>query len=1031
MLKLRGTRPPIAIIKRLTAVSLMILVGLLAATPTTKLRGDNPPQFLFSIRVGQPDLPTLTGVAVDGHGNIYVSLRSDQLVKLSPVGGEIWRIGTHGSNDGQFDAPDDVAVDAEGNAYVVDYYNARIQKFDSSGNFLLKFGGPGSDDGQFGGFLAGGPDGVAVDSAGHVYVADTPNNRIQKFDSGGNFLGKFGSRCIVFTGGGYSGGCIDPDGPGPLESGDGQFDVPVDVAFDGLGNIYVADYGNARIQKFDSGGNFLLKFGGPGSDDGQFDGPNGIAVDSAGHVYVADDSNDRIQKFSPMGAFILQFCRLGPDDEPIDGLCDFPLSVAVDGAEKIYVADHDNRIQVFGSGNLPVVNPGRAVIFIGGIASESINRPDSGKCEGIGFLDSNRPPNWLRGAHLEQEGWLNSQVTIADFFYFSYSGFYCLDGVVSSGTGEDGEIPDYNAFDTCVTLTKQAERLAQLIRGITENTLNTKVTILAHSMGGLISTYLVASDKNIRERIASIVTFDSPLRGLPEPRLSVREFIGPCDRNDPTLAGALKDMEINSPVVKTVVMADSRLWSETVPLYAWNSTDPDFAGLEAVPKERTSLDGARSGFLTQPAPLDWKDNHGTVWNCRFERPAGWTSDSCPGDGQDKAELIGCALIQSHSCTFLRQVIAQSQMVQLTALVPDGSPHSRKFIHWIGSTIRLTLVTPSGVRIDPSNLPLGASHTSGSNFEGYEFTNPEPGNWTLELFGEDIPPEGEEFTVFLDIAGSPNFTPLADAGGPYAGNEGAAITINAGGSTDPDAGDVLTYSFDCTDDGVFEAVDQPGSTFDCAYPTAGSFTVRVRVKDAGGLTDEDTALVTVTAVVPADTTAPSCALTATTKGPPAKIEVTAQDTGSGIAAIIALKAINVTMSIPAFAPGITSPVVVTATKVNQSQSATVQLEVKDVAGNKTVCDPVITLVIREEGKPVTQTFAGLPQAESKVKIVNGEPGLTKLNITVNGKKFKERDLQNNEAYTLDVSSAMAPGNNNTITLEARGKPGGSALIVISD
>ncbi len=181
----------------------------------------------------------------------------------------------------------------------------------------------------------------------------------------------------------------------------------------------------------------------------------------------------------------------------------------------------------------------------------------------------------------------------------------------------------------------------------------------------------------------------------------------------------------------------------------------------------------------------------------------------------------------------------------------------------------------------------------------------------------------------------------------------------------------------------------------------------------------------------DNTTPDCQLTAVIAGPPKQLQITAQDTGSGISTITVLTATNVTVSIPPFAVGTTSPVVVTATKINQALSSTVRLEVKDVANNVTVCDPVFTLVVREEGKPVTQTFTGLPQAESKVKIVNGDPGLAKLNITVNGKKFKEKDLADNVTQTIDVSSAMAPGNNNTITLEARGKPGGSATVVISD
>jgi DNA-binding beta-propeller fold protein YncE len=103
--------------------------------------------------------------------------------------------------------------------------NNRVQKFDSSGNFITKFGTFGSGDGQF--FS---PQGVAVDpSTGEVFVADTFNNRVQKFDSSGNFITKFGS-----TG-----------------SGDGQFIFPRWLAVNpSTGEVFVVDSGNNRIQVF-------------------------------------------------------------------------------------------------------------------------------------------------------------------------------------------------------------------------------------------------------------------------------------------------------------------------------------------------------------------------------------------------------------------------------------------------------------------------------------------------------------------------------------------------------------------------------------------------------------------------------------------------------------------------------------------------------------------------------------------------------------------------------------------------------------
>ncbi len=115
------------------------------------------------------------------------------------------------------------------------------------GTFLTTWGSSGTGDGQF-----NYPEGVVVDGSGNVYVADSFNNRIQKFTSTGTFLTTWGS----------SG------------TGDGQFNYAVGVATDGSGNVYVADYGNNRIQKFDGNGTFLTGWGGGGSGSGQFSTPH-------------------------------------------------------------------------------------------------------------------------------------------------------------------------------------------------------------------------------------------------------------------------------------------------------------------------------------------------------------------------------------------------------------------------------------------------------------------------------------------------------------------------------------------------------------------------------------------------------------------------------------------------------------------------------------------------------------------------------------------------------------------------------------
>ena len=141
---------------------------------------------------------------------------------------------------------------------------------ESPPNYVAQWGVNGSGDGQF-----QYPAGIATDSAGNVYVADTDNHRIQKFTSSGTFVTKWGVN----------------------GSGDGQFQKPFGIATDSAGNVYVSDTNNQRIQKFASAGSLITKWGSGGSANGQFLFPHGIATDSAGNVYVADTHNHRVQKF--------------------------------------------------------------------------------------------------------------------------------------------------------------------------------------------------------------------------------------------------------------------------------------------------------------------------------------------------------------------------------------------------------------------------------------------------------------------------------------------------------------------------------------------------------------------------------------------------------------------------------------------------------------------------------------------------------------------------------------------------------------
>lgn len=221
-----------------------------------------------------------------------------------------------------FNTPHGVAVDPGGNVYVADTGNNRIQKFDSSGKFVTAWGAYGIANGQF-----SFPSGISLNPAGNVYVADSGNDRIQKFTANGEFLTAWGS-----TG-------SDP----------GQFSQPLGIAADSAGNIYVIEGNNARIQKFDSSGTFAGAWGSSGSDDGQFNAAYGITVDSIGNVYVADTGNSRIQKFDSGGTYLTSWGSDGSGN----GQFFLPSGITIDATGNIYVSDTFNqRIQKFTAGGV-------------------------------------------------------------------------------------------------------------------------------------------------------------------------------------------------------------------------------------------------------------------------------------------------------------------------------------------------------------------------------------------------------------------------------------------------------------------------------------------------------------------------------------------------------------------------------------------------------------------------------------------------------------------------------------------------------
>ena len=211
---------------------------------------------------------------------------------------------------------------------------------------------------------------------------------------------------------------------------------------------------------------------------------------------------------------------------------------------------------------------------------------------------------------------------------------------------------------------------------------------------------------------------------------------------------------------------------------------------------------------------------------------------------------------------------------------------------------------------------------------------------------------------------------------------------------------------------------------------GTTTVQMNSEPAGQNPDSMLWELAALRVAQVDTTPPTCPARVVA-GPPTQLIVTFQDTDSGLASLVVTQSDNADTVVPPFTVGTTDPLTVVATKIDQSRSAHVAITATDVAGNVASCDPVISLVQRSTKSDPVETRVRVTQAENKIQVINSAPGLRTFTALVNGITFKMSGLRNGEVRTIDVSSAMRPGNKNVIYLKAHGPQGGSATVVISD
>ena len=299
-------------------------------------------------------------IAIDSQGNKYVvDASNNRVTKYNLSDQYVLDWGSFGYGLGQFNAPTGIFLENDNSIYVVDGGNNRIERFSANGGFIETIG----SNSQF-----HFPSNIARDRQGNIYIADSNNNVIQKYNANGEFITKWNTMSSSTDTLYYPwdltidsndniyviswNNCVSKyraDGTfllkwGTQGNGDGQFNYPFSIAVDSNDNIYVSDTGNSRIEKFTSTGDFITKWGSSGSNKGQFSNPYGIAVDAHNNIYVSDTYNNRIQVFNASGTFSNQLGSAGS----APGQFAHPRKIAFDARGNMYVADTgNNRIQVF------------------------------------------------------------------------------------------------------------------------------------------------------------------------------------------------------------------------------------------------------------------------------------------------------------------------------------------------------------------------------------------------------------------------------------------------------------------------------------------------------------------------------------------------------------------------------------------------------------------------------------------------------------------------------------------------------------
>ena len=319
------------------------------------------------------DIPGPTSLVEDGKGNFYVAAPNSQYVfevsagvvtQFAGVGYIADRAKPGPANTEPLWNPYGLAVDKQGNVYIADTGNNRIRKVDPSGNFTsfagsskpCYFQGRCGDGGNALKAKLNAPQGVAVDAAGNVYIADTGDNRIRVVKPSG-IISRFAGNWNVPA-------CTSPTSPcgdgGPAASA--SLSAPIGIALDGKGSVYISDSGDNRVRVVSLKTHIISAFAGNGTtcvptsqcgDGGSaanasLGPPRGLFADSSGNVYIADTRDNRIRivaagtinTFAGTGVHGYQ----GDGGSPTSAQLASPSGVFADSKGNVFISDTGNQV---------------------------------------------------------------------------------------------------------------------------------------------------------------------------------------------------------------------------------------------------------------------------------------------------------------------------------------------------------------------------------------------------------------------------------------------------------------------------------------------------------------------------------------------------------------------------------------------------------------------------------------------------------------------------------------------------------------